>query len=444
MPMDGAVLPGLSMGSGSGQGGRRRVRSPVRRAAASDQAAIGCFLGEVFGAAAVAGLRSSLEDPTCEPHDRLLLRRYGRIVAHAHLTHRVMQFGRRQMPVAGLDRLASAASCRGQGLATHLLAAAELQMARSGALVGLLRTGVPRFFRRSGWALCGPPNVWVAGTHAVLSRLLDRGLRPSRQPRLHIRPWRRWEERGLMRVYNQNLTGSYGPVERTRAYWRWLLEQHAFDQFYVALDGPNLWDLEEQNTQIVGYMVLRGGRILELMTTPRRRKPAVELLARACGDAIEQDRHSIALCAPDHSPLVKIFREAGGRRETPEADDRQVTMARLLDPVALLNRLGEDLSARAAAAGLPRPLELGLLVEGNKYQVEVAHARARSVANHMGRSYLRMSVADFTRLVLGQLDWAAALEDGRVVPSTALARHAGEVLFPPLPLWRPPLDDLAV
>ncbi len=51
-------------------------------------------------------------------------------------------------------------------------------------------------------------------------------------------------------------------------------------------------------------------------------------------------------------------------------------------------------------------------------------------------------MADFTRLVLGQLDWDQALAEGRLEPSTALARQAGQVLFPPLPLWRPPLDDL--
>ena len=61
-----------------------------------------------------------------------------------------------------------------------------------------------------------------------------------------------------MRVYNQNLPGSYGPLERTRAYWQWLLERRAFDQLYVALDGPNLWDLDESTTQIVGYAAIKG------------------------------------------------------------------------------------------------------------------------------------------------------------------------------------------
>ena len=64
------------------------------------------------------------------------------------------------------------------------------------------------------------------------------------------------------------------------------------------------------------------------------------------------------------------------------------------------------------------------------------------VVGRLGRSYLRLNVADFTRLVLGQLDWPAALAEGHVEFSTGLARTAAPALFPPLPLWRPPLDDL--
>jgi hypothetical protein len=117
-------------------------------------------------------------------------------------------------------------------------------------------------------------------------------------------------------------------------------------------------------------------------------------------------------------------------------------MARLLDPFALLRRLADEFCRRAKAAGVDCPLDLGLLVEGRKYQIEISPQRANVVVQQLGRSYLRLNVADFTRLVLGQLDWERAIAEGRIEPSTALAREAGEMLFPPVPLWRPPLDDL--
>ena len=112
-------------------------------------------------------------------------------------------------------------------------------------------------------------------------------------------------------------------------------------------------------------------------------------------------------------------------------------MARLLDPVGLLRRLCGEFCRRAHEARLSRPIELGLLVDGCKYQIEVGARSASVTESQMGRSYLRLNVADFTRLVLGQLDTDRALKEDRLVPSTTLARDVGRVLFPPLPFWRP-------
>jgi predicted N-acetyltransferase YhbS len=445
----GVLLPSVADSALAGEStvekrGRRRVRSPVVPATSGDHAAVYFFLSDVFQGPTRAEFKASLEDPCYRPLDRLLLRRGGQIIAHVHLTHRVMQFGRVQVPIAGLDWLGVAANCQGQGLGSHLLAAAEKQLARSGALVAWLRTGSPYFFRRAGWAVCGRHSYSRAGAHAVLARLLDHGLRYSRHPRLHIRPWRRWEERALVRIYNQNLAGRYGPLERTPAYWQWLVRRQAYDQLYVALDGPDLWDLKETSTPIVGYLAIKGERIVELMTAPGRRKAAIELVARACGDAIEHDRRSIVLHAPSTSRMFDIFDEAGGRRYHHEADPAGVYMARVLAPVELLRRLGDDLFRRAEEAGLPYPLELGLLVDGRKYQLEITRRRVVVAAQHVGRSYLRMNVADFTRLVLGQLDWDRAMAERRIEASTALALETGRALFPRLPFWRPPLDELMV
>ena len=299
------------------KGVRRRVRSPIVPARGSDHESIYDFLASVFQAPTLAEFKASLADPFYEPRDRLLLKRAGRLIAHVHLTHRVMQFGPSQIPVAGLKWLATAPECRGQGLGSYLLAAAEKQAAEDGALVGLLRTSIPRFFRRSGWALCSGSCFSQANTCTVLARLLDEGLRRPRRRHhrhLHIRPWRRWEEKALVRIYRQNLPGRYGPLDRSLAYWQWLLRRQAYDQIYVALDGPNLWDLEEVSTAVVGYVVLKGPRVVELMTAPGRPKVALELLAHACGDAIEHDHHAITLHAPPDSPFHQAFAPSEGLR----------------------------------------------------------------------------------------------------------------------------------
>ena len=422
---------------------RRRVRAPVVAARGGDLAAIYHFLTAVFQGPSRAEFKASLEDPFYSPRDRLLIRRGGRILAHAHLTHRTMQFGSLQLPVAGLQWLATSPECRGQGLGRHLLAAAERQMVHDGALLGLLRTSIPHFFRPMGWAVCGRHDYSRADVRAVLARLLDQGLSYRRRRSLsHIRPWRRWEQAALVRIYNQNILGGYGAVERTEAYWQWLVRRHAYDQIYVALEGPDLLDLREISTRIVGYAVTHGEQIVELLTAPDRPRAAIELLARACGDAIEHDRHCVLLHARAACPLHDVFFQAGGLRHQYEADHGEVYMVRLLEPLKLLRRLAGEFTCRAAQAGLPRPLELGLLVESTKYQLEVHREGTRIVPHRVGRSYLRMNVADFTRLALGALDWDRAVQEGRLEVSTALAQNAGRILFPSLPLWRPPLDDL--
>ena len=235
---------------------------------------------------------------------------------------------------------------------------------------------------------------------------------------------------------------AYGPLERSEAYWQWLLNRHGCDRVYVALKGPEQLELGEISTHVVGYAVTRGEQIVELMTAPDRPRAAAELLTRCCGDAIEHDRLCVLLHAPPWCPLFDIFDEAGGCGPPRTPEHGEVYMMRLLDPLALLRRLCGQLDRRAVEARLSRPLDLGLLVEGHKYQLELGSQGVGVTSQRIGRSYLQLNVADFTRLVMGQLDWDAAIADGRLECSTALALEAGRVLFPSLPLWRPPWDDL--
>ena len=361
-----------------------------------------------------------------------------------HLTHRTMQFGRLQLPVAGLDWLGVEPEARGQGIGRHLLLAAEKRMAADGALVGLIHTRVPHFFRRTGWAMCGRHNYSRAAARPLLARLLDRGLHQRRPRGLHVRPWRRWELAAVLRLYHRNLAPMCGSLERSEAYWQWLIRRHAYDQLYVALEGPDLLDLEETSTRVVGYAAIHGERIVELQTVAGHARAAGELLARVCGDAIEHDRHCVLLQAPPSDPLHELFLEADGIHCHHETDRGEVYMARLLDPVGLLRRLADEFLRRADAAGLPRPLDLGLLVEGRKYQIEIGREGVKVEGQKIGRSYLSLNVADFTRLLLGDLDWDRAKADGRLEVSTQIAEEAGRALFPRLPLWYPPFDHLRV
>jgi len=443
--MTASVFPSATAGP-AGETAATRSRSCKPRfavvpASAADHPSIYNFLTAVFQAPTRGEFRASLDDPRYQPLDRLVVKRGAEIVAHAHVTRRAMQFGPLRLPVAGLDWLGTLPRFRGQGYGDRLLTAAEQHMASAGALVSLTWTKIPRFYRRTGWALCGRRFYCRAGARDVVSGLMDRGLLRRGRRRLNIRPWRRVELGALVRIYNQNLGSAHGPFERTEAYWKWLIHRKAFDQIFVALDGPDLLELEELHAPIVGYMVTRGERIVELLAAPGHRTAPAELLARACRDGMERGRHTVRLDASPGSRIHKLFRAAGGSPQH-ETDHDLMLMAKLLSPVKLLRALGGEFHRRAQDADLVRPVDLGLLVDGRKYRLALTSNGVEAIDRTIGRSYLRMNVADFTRLVLGHLDWDDALADGRVDASTNVALAAARVLFPRLPLWLPPLDNL--
>lgn len=420
----------------------RDGRLPVVQAKPADYTAISHFLTAVFQRPNREEFRLSLEDPFHEPHDRLLIKSGSQIVAHAHMTRRVMQFGSLQLPVSGLSSVGISPEFRGHGYGRRLLQAAEDQMTEDGALVGLLWTRIPHFFRNTGWALCCRHCRSGATARTLLAGLESLGL-DRRKGRLNIRPWRRMELGALMRIYGQNLPGGFGPFERTEAYWRWLISRKAFDRIYVALDGPDLLELEECRAPIVGYAVTKGQKIIELFTAPGNRRAGAELLARACGDAIERDHHRVTLHAPTGSRIDRLFRKAGGQRAACQKCGCGVLMTRILDPVKLLSAMAPELQRRSDAAGLPDAISLGLVVDGRKYRLALDRKGVKVGRQNIGRSYLTLNVADFTRLVLGQLDWDNAVADGRVTASTGLALKTAQALFPRVPLWRPPLDEIS-
>ncbi|NQT14269.1 MAG: GNAT family N-acetyltransferase [Planctomycetes bacterium] len=444
--MTASVLPSPTAGSAaetsSPRGRNRKRRFVVVPATPGDHASVCQFLTAVFQGRSPAEFRASLEDPHFRPHDRLLIKRDSEVVAHAHVARRVMRFGPLRLPVAGLDWLGTLPMFREQGHGHRLLTAAEEHMASAGALVGLTWTRIPHFFRRTGWALCGRRFFSRAGARDAISGLMAQGLLRRGRKHLNIRPWRRVELGALVRIYNQSLDGKFGAFERTEAYWKWLISRHGYDQIFVALDGPDLLELEETLAPIVGYAVTCGERIVELLTAPGHRTAAAQLLARACRDAIEHGRHTVWLDAPPNSRADKLFRVANGKRQCDETDPPLVLMAKLLSPVKLLRAMAGELHRRAETAGLARPIELGMLVDGQKFRLAITPDRVEVVDRNIGRSYLRLNVADFTRLLLGHLDWDKALADGRVEPSTNIALVASRALFPKLPLWLPPLDNL--
>ncbi len=427
-------------------------RYVLATATAADHPAVQQLICTAFSPAMHDPFVASLDDPFYEPSHRLVVRCGAQIVAHAHIVERVMHFGSIELPVARLVGLATHPDFRSRGLARALVTAAERTMRRNGSVLGLLSTRIPRFFGPQGWALCGRYTHSRAGTRDLLAQLSAHGVAPG-EGSVAIRPWRQVELPGLMRLYAERTVGACGALQRTEAYWRWLVSRQEFDQIFVALEGSDHFDWASLESPIAGYVVLREDRILELTARPSPSQAsalfatptvsiAKQLLARACSEAIERDYYSIQLHAAPDEPLHQLFLDSAGELTNGEAHHGEVLMAKLFDAPALVRHLADELLRRATEASLPRSVELGLMIEGQKHRLVVSRRKVRLERGKLGRSYLKLNEREFTRLLMGHLDLAAAVEQGRVRASTRLAQDTAAALFPRLPYWGAPWDDV--
>ncbi|MGE0534569.1 MAG: GNAT family N-acetyltransferase [Pirellulales bacterium] len=420
----------------------------VVEAAAGDHSVIHQFLQSVFQGPSPDHFAAANEDPFYEPRDRLVVKDHHRILGHAHVSQREMYFGPFTLSVGGLSWLGTLPECRGRGLARSLLASATSHMLADGAQIGILRTRIPHFFRPHGWAACGRHSYSRAGARAVMARLAPLEWDLTTVP-YRVRPWRQVELPALMRLYGSESVGAFGSFVRTEAYWRWLLGSRTFDQVLVAVHGPDRCELADDPTSIVGYAITREDRcrpeqqVLELTVALEHPDAAPHLLARACSDALERNPHvSVALHASPQHPLHDTFAEVGGHRHWHELDQGEVTMVRILDQPAFLGRMTPLWHARADATRLARPCELGLLVEGSRWQIVLTRRSAKLVPGKLGRSYLCCNWAELTRLLFGHSGAEESLAAGRLESSTRLAGDIAQVLFPKLPLWHSPLDTI--
>lgn len=431
--------PVLSFDGGSDTS---EIEPRIQYATPGDHAAVYNFLTTVFQGPPRDAFLATLDDPFYEPSDRLLIKSGHRLLAHAHVSKRVIHFGPISLPVAGLHWLATSPEYRGRGFARTLLKAAHDLMVEDGSVLATLNTSEPHFFRSEGWAVCGRHCHSSGCTRDLLSQLTDRDRRQGR--RLSIRPWRQVELPGVMRVFRQNTEATFGPVERTEAYWRWLVSRKGFDQLFVAIAGPDRLDIDEGMAHIVGYMITKRDHIVELFAAPEHPEAIQQLLARGCSDAIEHDYHQLVYHGSANDPVHSIFQSAGGSRRLHESYNGEVTMIKLFDPVAFLKRISPILHHRATAAKLNRPTELGLVLDGQKISLKITRRGVRVTSDKIGRSHLTCNIAEFTRLVMGHVDVEEVVAAGRIEASTQVALQLAAALFPPLPLWRPAMDELVL
>ncbi len=450
------ALPGntrdVSQHSHSSDHGRARdfTRGPregVVHGTAGDHPHLHRLLVTIFHGPSAAEFHALQDEPLYEPHDRLLVVRDGVTVAHVHRQKRELIFAKHRVLATQLLHLATAVEHREQGLATRLVETSLQEMQRDGSKLAMVRTRAPGFFERCGFVRAFRHSFSIASARGILAYLDEKREtkhNPLQQPLqpLNIRLWRHVEQEALAHLYRQNTSAMYGSQVRNDAYWRWLVSRKSFDQIYVAIDGQDRFALDECCEKIVGYAVVKEGRVLELLCSPEHPRAPTELLARVCADAIEYDFGTIRLDSIPSDPLHEIFKAAGGKFHFQEDDDGQTLMARLLDPIDFLEMLLPEVHQRAVDAGLGLPTEDGIHLENSqKLRLVVGPAVAKIVPGKLGRSYMTCDQGVLSQLLLGHLDVRQGAEQNLLRLSTRIAGETLASLLPPLQAWRPPFDD---
>jgi hypothetical protein len=178
------------------------------------------------------------------------------------------------------------------------------------------------------------------------------------------------------------------------------------------------------------------------MTDGSRNDIATGLLERICGDVIEQTDMPIRLDAPNHNPLHKMLLNAGGQYYQRTVIGGEVILANVLKPIALTKQLRHQFNNRVRAGGLDLPLELGLCIDGKKYALTITPRSAKVTRGKIGRNYISISKILFSQLLIGVISAEEAAANKQLQASTRIAAQFAETLFPQLPVWLPPLDDL--
>ncbi len=258
---------------------------------------------------------------------------------------------------------------------------------------------------------------------------------------LWIRLMRQVEAEALVSLYDNSFQANQIGTPRSAAMWDWLLRRKAFDSLYVAIRGGNKLALDDAIDRIAGYAVVKDEKIVEVVTQPNEKSVKLPLINRICSDLYESDHREFHLEAPATDPVHDLLRGMPTAKSTPPGEEILVRMPNAIQQLA---ELVPTLHSRAKSRGLELPLDLGLLVDGEKFCIHLGKRKGSLTDGKLGRSYLELAHAQLVRLILGDLPIEKMLQQGQLVASTQVAANMAARLFDYDPPWFPAVDALTI
>jgi predicted acetyltransferase len=392
--------------------------------------------------------QSRLDEPNYRPSDRLLVRRDRGLVAHVHVANHIGWFDGQRVPLVKLEDFAALPEFRHARYDAELLRSAESIAASEGAVIALAHASDPTLFLQSGWSLWRGQGHTRANARAVLAHLdaQEAARRRRRRQALLVRTWRHFELDAIRQLYDHTAAPQWGALLRSEAAWQWLIGRKAQDQILLAIDdqqAPTAPASSEMppTGKVVGYAVVRGSCIVEMVTLPGYSSARTQLLARACRDAMDRDYHSILLYTPADDPLHELLVTAGGAWISDASSGAPRWLVKLLAPEKWVDRFYSTWHERARAANLTRPWELGMVVEGEAWRFTLTRRSSRLGSTaEAAESRLACDRPTLESLLLGNLSIPAAMADGKLRLSRTELEGQLAAVFAPRLFWQSPLE----
>ncbi|MFN3149615.1 hypothetical protein [Bremerella sp.] len=279
---------------------------------------------------------------------------------------------------------------------------------------------------------------YLASVRGALSEA--KPLLPTRsESGLWIRLMRQVEAEALVSLYENSFQANQIGTPRSTAMWDWLLRRKAFDALYVAIRGGNKLALEDAIDRIAGYAVVKDEKILEVVAQPNEKGVKLPLINRICSDLYEADHQEFHLEAPASDSVHDLLKDIPAAKSTPPGEE---VLVRMPNPIQQLAELAATLHQRAKSRGLEFPLDLGLLIDGEKYCIHLGKRKGSLTDGKLGRSYLELTNTQLVRLILGDLPIGRSLQQGQMVASTQVAANMASKIFDYDPPWFPAIDVL--
>jgi predicted acetyltransferase len=393
--------------------------------------------------------QSRLDEPNYRPSDRLLVRRDHALLAHVHVANHIGWFEGQRVPLAKFEDFAALPEYGHAGYDGELLETAAEIAASEGAVLAVAHSESPDAFLRRGWSLLRGQGRTRANARAVLAHLdAAQAVRKRRgKPPLEIRTWRHIELDAIRAVYEAAAGDLWGPLLRSEAAWQWVIGRKAQDQILIAVDirdaspEDSARDLLNAGGRVVGYAVVRGSLIIEMMTLEEFGAARTQLLARACQDAMDRDHQSISLNTPASDPLHELLVTAGGAWIGDAATGNSRWLAKLLAPEKWVDRFYPTWHERARAAGIARPLEIGFVAEDERCRFTLTRRSSRwERATELPPSWVECSRATLDSLLLGNLSVPASATHGRLKLSRPELAAELAAIFAPRLFWQSALE----